>query len=166
MAITTEFSAQYNAAVQSTDPTPANASDWGGGIKTFFFDFTQGAAAGDTASFQVMLKLPGRRFRVLGHLSRIDFSAFGAARVLDLGHQAYVGGDGVTVALVADALLNGLDVSGAGGNAITGGTGLDASSTQEFDVGGDGIVFESTNLAGTIPAAATLRGYITIQAVA
>ena len=165
MAVTTEYSTQYNQAVVATDPTPNDASDWGAPTRRYYYNFTQGAAAGDANSLQVLVKLPGRRTRIYGAESWVAHSAFGAGRTLDVGYQAYTKGDGTAGSAVVDAFVNGLDVSGAGASAMTTGTGLDAADTVELDIGKDGLIIEAKVLGNTIPAAATLIGYFTVQQV-
>lgn len=102
--------------------------------------------------------LPPGRKRIIPHLSRITTSAFGAARTLSMGHDAYnkrPSGQGSTAETVEaanpTALINAMDVSAAV-NAAVFSTVLtyDMFSIEEqllfFTVGG-----------GTMPIGATLQ---------
>lgn len=81
--------------------------------------FTRGtmeaiAAAKAVDSTINLCRIPQGRVRVLPHLSVMWCSAWGAARVLDLGFRSYYGSDGKT--LVAEAptqIINNKDVSSA-----------------------------------------------------
>lgn len=164
MAVTNETSTEFN---QATDPrtygkmdpdvTPQKA-------KIARFNFTQSAAAGDIASTQKLLFLPPGRIIVFPKLSFIQWTAFGAARVLDIGYAAYTGEDGVAVGALANAFDDDIDVSAAGGAAmgsdLTVGTGM----LWTFKSSG-GVTLLSTVAGGTIPAAATLKGYVTYAEV-
>lgn len=159
MAVTTEKSdvRTWETASPQTQ-TPVDYSS-----KKFakYFKFTQGAAAGDINSTLEMVKLPGGRVRVHKHDCRFNYDAFGAARTLDVGHQAYTNRtDKTTVAAAADVIADGLDVSAAGsaagGNA---GNALTNEATKLYD-SEDGVVLEGKVLGGTIPAGTVVSGVI------
>lgn len=100
--------------------------------------------------------LPPGRKRVLPHLSRVSTSAFGAARTLSIGHDAYMKRPpGETVeALNASAFVNALDVSGAvSAVAMAAALKYDMYSLDEV------LVFATVG-GGTMPVAATLEGYL------
>lgn len=158
MAVTSEKSTQETR--RATTPlvkTPGR--EYNGRKVTFHFDFTQGAAAGDANSLADLIMLPAGKIRVLPQESKIQCSAFGAARTLDIGLLAHVNLDKTAVAATIDTLLDGGDVSaaailtmGAGTNALV--THLDLDSRE-------GVVVQAKVLGDTIPAGATLSGYIT-----
>lgn len=156
MPVTNENSTQMGKVVanpvQLLDPR-----DLHGRLRYARFNFTQGAAAGDANSTQRLVKLPAGKVRVLLAMSRVANSAFGASRVLNLGWEAHNLPDGTAVAASANGLDASQDVSGAGAYAPTGTVGGD--ETYEF-TSGDGVVLVSQVTGGTIPAAATLNGYI------
>ena len=157
MAVTTENSTEY-ANVVASPPVMNKTADWHGRMRLMFFEFTQGAAAGDAGSIARMVKLPAGKVRVILPLSRIAFSAMGAARTMDLGWEAYNDDDGNdAVAADPNGLDDGVDVSGAG-SVNPGGT-VGGAETYLFE-SAEGVVLTAQINDGTIPAAATLKGYI------
>jgi hypothetical protein len=156
MAVTTENSTQMTR-IEGTPPKVVPTHDWHGRMRAARFDFTQGAAAGDVASFQRLVKLPAGKVRVhLAH-SRIAHSAFGAARTLDLGWEAYTGDDGVAVVADPNGLDDGVDVSSAGNYNPVGTVGGDETFLFESQ---EGVVIAAQTNDDTIPAAATLKGVL------
>ncbi|MEP4379757.1 MAG: hypothetical protein ABJ215_01150 [Alphaproteobacteria bacterium] len=157
MAITTENSTQY--ANTLAEPRVANPThDAHGRLRFARFNFTQGAAAGDAGSLARLVKLPKGKVRVILPLSRLAHSALGASRTLDLGWEAHVGDDGSgAVAADPNGLDDGVDVSSAGA-FVPGGT-LGGDETQLFE-SLDGVVITGQVNDGTIPAGATLDGYL------
>jgi hypothetical protein len=119
------------------------------------FNHTQ-VVAGDATSVQKLQFIPPGMYRFHRDLSFIRFSAFGAARVLDIGWEAYVDKDGTAVAASAAGLNNDIDVSAAGGAVI--GIALTVGY-RDFE-SRDGLWISSTIAGGTIPAAATLDGFL------
>ena len=130
-----------------------------GRMRKMRFDFTQGAAAGDATSTMALIIIPAGITRVYLRESLIAFSAFGAARVLDIGYSGYTDRNGEAVAAAPAAFVNDLDVSAAGTSALTGVVGGEESFL--FESSSEITVF-ATVAGGTIPAAATLNGDITI----
>jgi hypothetical protein len=112
--------------------------------------------AGDATSVQRLQFIPPGMYRFKRDLSFVRFSAFGAARVLDIGWEAYVDKDGTAVAASAAGLNNDIDVSAAGGANI--GTALTVGY-KDFE-SRDGVWISSTVAGGTIPAAATIDGHL------
>lgn len=117
------------------------------------FTFTQ-AGAGDANSVIRLCQLP-QKARLLPHLTFLRFSAYGAARLLSFGWEAYSKPDGTVVAASMTGIGTALDVANAGRGtfaALTGG--LD---DLEFE-GSPVLVAQVTG--GTIPDLATLKGTI------
>ena len=110
------------------------------------FDFAQGTGAGSAGSTADLVVLPGQ-CRVIPALSRITTSALGAT--FTVGIHAYKGIDGVDVVEDDDAL----------GTAISG----DATS-KNLNIEGYVDVNSRHSVTvfakGTLPASATLKGYI------
>lgn len=156
MAVTTENSDQIDRIV-AVPPKVVPTHDWHGRLRAARFSFTQGAAAGDATSNQRLVQLPAGKVRVHLALSRVAHSAFGAARTLDLGWEAYTGDDGVAVAADPNGLDDGVDVSSAGSYAPTGTVGGDETYLFESQ---EGVVIAAQTNDATIPAAATLKGVI------
>lgn len=149
MAVTHELSTQ---AAIAADPTLGKINPTESGVlRIARFTFTQGAAAGDATSTATLVRMPAGRVRILGALSEVRFSAFGASRLLDVGRPAVVDITGETVAASTNGLADDINVASAGRAALVGEMGVDTP-------GGFPIV--ATVAGGTIPAAATLSGYI------
>jgi len=121
-----------------------------------FFEFTQGSSAGDAGSLAYLVKLPAGKVRVLLPLSRIANSALGASRTMDLGWAAYTNDDGTAVAADPNGLDDGIDVSSAAATNPSGTIG--GAETKLFESQA-GVVLTAQINDGTIPAAATLKGY-------
>lgn len=155
MAVTTEKSTQLTS-IEATPPTMLDTRDNHGRLRYARFTFTQGAAAGDIASYQRLVKLPAGKVRVILELSKIRTSAFGAARTLDFGWEAYTK-NGAAVAKSDAGLDAAQDVSAAIGYAPVGTILLD--ETKEFD-SDTGVVLCTKVAGGTIPAAATISGHV------
>ena len=160
MAVTTEKSDQVTD-LEALPPVRLNTNELAGRLRIARFSFTQGAAAGDANSTIDLVKMPvGKTVTILKNLSRVACSAFGAARLLDIGHTGFTNLDGTVVAAAADVLLDGGDVSaiaeldlGVGTNALT--------VTNTFTINSrTAALIQAIVLADTIPAGATLTGYI------
>lgn len=157
MAVTTENSDQYANLVAS--PRVHNPTHHSHGRLRFqFFEFTQGSSAGDAGSIARLCKLPAGKVRLFLPLSRIYFSAMGTSRTMDLGWEAYSDDDGGdAVAADENGLDDGVDVSAAG-SVNPGGT-IGTHETKLFE-SEDGVVLTAQINDGTIPAAATISGYV------
>jgi hypothetical protein len=70
--------------------------------------------AGDANSTIALLKIPGGKLTLLGHLSIVRHSAFGTARTMDIGWDAYTNMDGTAVAADEDGIHSAADVAAAG----------------------------------------------------
>lgn len=152
MAVTNESSPQAKA-ILGTGPKLAAYKDMAS-LLCQNFNFTQGAAAGDATSTARLFKIPAGIYRLHRGLSTIWFSAFGAARVLDIGWEAYVDKDGTVVGANAAGLNDDIDVELAGtafiGAAI-------AVGYKDFESRA-GVWIVATVAVDTIPAGTTLDG--------
>ena len=158
MAVTTEQSTQVtnqNAANAHLEPNEIQ-----GRLRVAFFDFTQGAAAGDANSTMDLIHLPAGRVRVMSKLSYITSSAFGASRVLDIGYTAHTDQGGTAVTADPDAIADGLDVSAAADLQMGDSTTTGVAATTLLLNGQDRVLIQSIVTGGTIPAAATLNGFL------
>ena len=156
MAVTQEQSDQITNQV-AVPPVMANANEIHGKFRILYFNFTQGAAAGDAGSLAELVKIPAGSVRVILPLSRIAFSAMGASRTMDLGWLAYTDLNNDAVAADPNGLDDGVDVSSAGSVNPSGTVG--GAETYLFESNG-GLTLTAQINDGTIPAAATLDGYI------
>lgn len=153
MAVSNENSTQYE--LQNDNQSALNAPAHGK-LRVLSFEHTQ-AVAGDAGSVTTLIKLPAGKIRVLTNLSKIEHSAFGSSRTLGVGFAAYTNEAGTDVAADPDYFASAVNVAAAGTFV------LDESATpalsQELD-SKQGIVVNATVAGGTIPAGATLKGYI------
>lgn len=127
------------------------------------FSHTQ-SGAGDDGSDVTIWTIPAG-CRIIPHLSTLRFSAFGAARVMQIGHKAYTDSDGATIAANLNAFVSAIDVSAAGFKHWIEGTlgdGMDANHTRLFKRPADLIV---TVTGGTWPDLATIVGLIAYMPV-
>lgn len=156
MAVTTEGSDQYDESNTTVPAKVPETHEWAGRMRIAFFEFTQGAAAGDATSIAQLIKLPAGKVRLILPLSRIHFSALGSSRTMDLGWESYVDDDGDTVAADPNGLDDGVDVSSAGSVNPAGTVGTHETYLFESKVG---VVITAQINDATIPIAATLKGY-------
>ena len=132
------------------------------------FTFTQ-SGAGNAGSTATLITLQKGRYRIFPRSSYVNWTAFGASRVLDIGLSAYTAEDGSTVSISAARFDDDVDVSAAGGAFM--GSDLSAADSIGVDVlvGGtsntDGASIVATVAGGTIPDGAILRGYLVIACI-
>lgn len=126
-----------------------------GRVRKYRFDYDQGAAAGDIGSTVALMIIPAGYTRLYLLESLIAFSAFGAARTLDIGHSGYTDRNGDAVAAAPAAFVNDLDVENAGTSSISGVIGGEETFLFESL---DEITITATVAGGTIPVDATLNG--------
>lgn len=149
MAVTTENSTQIANGL--AEPKVLNPSyDDVGRVRVKRFNFTQGAAAGDAGSIANLVKMQGGRPRTILAVY-IAWSALGAARTLDVGHDGYTNAAGAAVAADPDAFVADIDASAAGAQLI--------QVNQVLDAKTDFNVTAQVNDA-TLPAADTFDGYV------
>ena len=122
-------------------------------LRYSFFDLTP-AVIGDANSTCDLIVLPPGRVRVLPHASRLWCGAFGASRVLDIGHRAYTKEAAAIEAENAEAFTANLDVSSALNNTAF-------STARKYDIfSRQGVTVFAAVAGGTWPLAATLSGYV------
>jgi hypothetical protein len=129
-----------------------NQADYGE-LRAYAFDFTQ-SGAGDANSTVDLVRLPPGRYRLVPNMSRITGSAFGASRVLDVGHTGWTKPDGTAVAADAEAIVADGDVS----SAAT----LIGKNTYVVVEAKAAVTIQAKVAGGTIPDGATLNGFITV----
>ena len=142
---------------------PFQRNDRMGQLYWVRFSHTQ-AVVGDAGSDVILWKVESG-CRIVPHLSTIRYTAFGSARVMQIGHAAYTDPDGTAVVADLDAFLSALDVSAAGTafwSAGTLGSGLESDDTKLFRAQANLI---ATVTGGTWPANAIIRGVIAYMPV-
>lgn len=157
MAVTNEKSAQLQQ-VDAALPDFLASDQSMARCRAFQFDFTQGAAAGDAESTALLCRLHPGKWTLLAYVSRIENSAFGAGRTLNVGVQAYTKSDGSAQAAQEDVLVDGLDVAAAGGNFM--GSGTNGLARVDLPESRDRIEVYATVKGATIPSGATIKGVV------
>ena len=165
MAVTTQYSTQYGGVGDTPSVASIPPSSDVGCKKAYWFDHVQ-SGAGDATSTVDLVLLPAGKYRILLAESQIEWTAFGAARTLDIGHPAYTNSDGTAVAASLALYDDDVDVSSAGQAAI----GSDyVTATLAKKAKGhyidslNGVTIRATVAGGTIPDLAELHGYLTIM---
>lgn len=140
-------STQY-ANTQAVPATMNDVCDEHGRVRVRAFDFTQSGAGadGDTVT---LCNLPGGTSRVLG--VAITSSAFGASRVVKVGHTGYTNLSNTAVSADDDAFMANTSIATAG--TVTSFATSKLSSKT-------GLTVRATVTGGTIPDGATLNGYV------
>lgn len=130
-----------------------------GKLRIEYFNVAAVAVLGDTLSLALLCTLPPGAIRVLPHLSRLTSSAFGASRVLAIGHGSYQSRDSsdssLLVAANYSAFGSGIDNS----SAITTPAAIGASLKYDL-YSKTGVDVYAQVSGGTWPAAGTIAGYI------
>jgi hypothetical protein len=152
----TQESTQF-AQASATPPTMVPVYNWHGRLRLYWFTHeTSAGADGDTIA---LIQLPAGSVRMILPLSRLFFDAFGAARTLDLGWEAYTDLDGAAVAADPNGLDDGIDVSSSG-SVVPGGT-VGEDETKLFQSQGGVVITGQINDAA-ITASLTLSGYFAV----
>lgn len=129
-----------------------------GKLRELYFKIVNGAVALDATSVVELGALPPGAVRLFTRDAQLRCSAFGASRVLKIGHRAYVSADGGGAGTIAeddDAFSSALDISAAAFVASSFGTAIKYDLYSKA-----GVRLFGTVTGGTIPAAAELEGYI------
>lgn len=157
MAVTTEYSTEYAASFNTHPPTIDESTVQYSKIRIYGFNFTQGAAAGDAGSFAYLYRLPAGKVALLHASSFYKFSAMGTARTMDLGWAAYKDKLGTAVVADPNGIADGTNVAAAG--TLHGSGGVLSNGYKEFE-SSTGVDITAQINDGTIPAAATIAGYL------
>lgn len=160
MAVTTEKSDQIDN-MEALPPVRLNTNELGGRLRIARFSFTQGAAIGDANSTADLVKLPpGKTVTILKDLCRLNHSAMGAGRTLDIGYTAHTNLDGTAVSADVDALLDGADVENAGNIPMGTGTGAVGTDNTLTLNARAAVTIQAICLGDTLTVGETLNGYI------
>lgn len=129
--------------------------DQHGKLRFIFATVVNDAVAGDDGSMIKVGVLPFGRKRIIPWMSRYQVSAFGASRVMKIGHRAYYDRSDPSAAAQAeddDAFASGIDVSAAAQAFWPAG----ATGLFKFDMfSREPIEIFATITGGTVPANAT-----------
>lgn len=159
MAIVDVKSTQYGN--RDLNPPLANSpEDVGAKFRFYRFNFNQGAVPGDAASKQFLARISAGKGYVIPVLSRNKWSDFGAARTLSIGLGAYTKPDGSVQAAVTNNIDDAQAATPAGSNFLGRGAGANTDAISFNSIGEIDVV--SVVAGGTIPASATLDGWICV----
>ena len=128
-----------------------------GELVAIFFDVT--TVVGDANSTIAICDLPAGTFRYMAFLSKVYHSAFGTARTMDIGWDAYVEEDGTVVAADEDGIASAQDVAAASSFSP-----LDELTAepvaQKIFSSRDGIRFRAKVEAAAVGAGETMSGWL------
>jgi hypothetical protein len=110
---------------------------------------------GDINSTIALLDVPAGKYLYIGYLSLVTNSAFGAARLLDIGWDAYTQEDGTAVAASGNGIHSAADVSAAGSFIPLSGIGV--TKTKLFDSRGPGVRIRAKVTGAALPAGTTVN---------
>lgn len=157
MTVTTIKSNAVDPSLLGTNVVTTKANRVFGKMTVVCFEATQ-VGAGDIGSLVELVKLPAGDYTIIGDLSKVYNSAFGASRTLTVGLGKYVKPDGTKVDASYTSLHTTADVSTAASfapaSAMTAGN--KEVSTKS------GVVITAQVAGGTIPDGATLKGYVVL----
>jgi len=154
----TTNSTEYTAAFVTKPATLQDTSTWGGAVKFYFFSYTQSGIA-TVGDLMRTVKLQPGTCRLILPLSRISFSAGGAASTMDIGWEAYTDLDGNAVVADPNGLDDGVDSSVAG-SVNPGGT-IGTHETKVFS-SRDGVVLTTQVNDTAFPDTGTISGYFAV----
>lgn len=159
MAVLTLRSAQQTPQYGGDLANRLYPMDEGGKLRILRASIAALAAAGDIGTTIELCRIPQGRSRLLPYMSRLWTTAYGAARVLDIGVRAYYGSDGKTVvAENANQIANDIDVSAAlAASMIDPTSHIDYFAQASVDERDKGPMIFATIAGGTIPVGATLE---------
>jgi hypothetical protein len=141
MAVTTQYSSEYDAAYVSNTGN-LETHEMAGRVRCAYFTAAQ-SGAGDATSSVALVKLPAGKVRLLAAQSKAYVNWTTASATLDLGWDAYVDIDGAAVVADPNGIDDGVSVDTAGfqtfGSALTA-----TGGTKVFESQG-GVVIRATS---------------------
>jgi hypothetical protein len=113
MAVTTQYSTEYDQVYVDQPPSMLNTTEIHGRVRVAYVTCVQSGAGDATSSF-ALFKLPPGRVRLLLGSSFLYVNWTTGSATLDLGWDAYTNLSGTAVSADPDGLLDGLDVDAVG----------------------------------------------------
>jgi len=156
LAVTESTQYGYTIAVPPIALAPCNHH---GKLRVAWFDWLNGAVAGDAGGVIDIVRLPAGRVRLLGLLSTIYHNMTTGGNTIDIGWKAYTGIDGVDVAADPDGLDDGIDVEAAGTINIGTVAAVAANCGSKLFESQSGVVITVTSV-GIVAAADVMQGYL------
>lgn len=162
MAVTTQYSTEYNQVYVTKPATLLNTSEWHGRVRVAYFTCAQSGAGDATSSF-ALCKLPPGRVRLLLGSSFAYVNWTTASATLDLGWDAYTAMDGTTTAADPNGLADGIDVDAVGlrsGEDLVTLAAVQALGGTYVFSSKDGVVIRATSQDVAIADGDDLVGYL------
>jgi len=156
LAVTESTQVENMNAVPSVALAP---TEHHGRIRIAFFDWLNGAVAGDAGGVIDIIKLPAGKVRLLGRLSSIYHNMTTGGNTIDIGWKAYTDLNGDAVAADPDGLDDGIDVETAGTINIGTVAAVLATCGQKLFESQEGVVLTITSV-GIVAAADVLQGHL------
>lgn len=113
MAVTTQYSTEYDQVYVDQPPTLLNPTEIHGRVRVAYVTHVQ-SGAGDATSSVALFKLPPGRVRLLLGSSFLYVNWTTASATLDLGWDAYTDLSGTAVVADPNGLADGIDVDTVG----------------------------------------------------
>lgn len=130
-----------------------------GRIRIAFFDWLNGAVAGDAGGVIDIIKLPAGKVRLLGRLSSIYHNMTTGSNTIDIGWKAYTDINGDAVAADPDGLDDDIAVETAGTINIGTVAAVLATCGQKLFESQEGVILTITSV-GIVAAADVLQGHV------
>jgi len=156
LAVTESTQYGYTIAVPPVALAPCNHH---GKLRVAWFDWLNGAVAGDAGGVVSIVRLPAGRVRLLGRLSSIYHNMTTGSNTIDIGWAAYTGIDGVAVAADPDGLDDGVSVETAGTILIGTVSAVHAICGSKLFESQSGVVITVTSV-GIVAAADVMQGHL------
>jgi hypothetical protein len=157
VALAVTESTQYGYLLD-VPPVALAPCDHHGRIRMAWFDWLNGAVAGDAGGVISVVKLPAGRVRLLGRLSSIYHNMTTGSNTIDIGWAAYTGIDGVAVDADPDGLDDGVSVETAGTINVGTVAAVAATCGSKVFESQTGVVITITSV-GIVAAADVLQGF-------
>ena len=145
--------------VNAVPPVALAPTEHHGRIRIAFFDWLNGAVAGDAGGVVSIVKLPAGKVTRRGRFSSIYHNMTTASNTIDIGWLAYTDINGDAVAADADGLDDGIDVETAGTINIGTVAAVLATCGQKLFESQEGVTLTITSV-GIVAAADVLQGHI------
>lgn len=117
MAVTNQYSTEYQAALVTKPASLVSTASWHGRLRGAYFAHTQ-SGAGDATSDVTIFKVPPGTVRLILPMSFIYVNWTTASATIDIGWGAYTDLNGTAVAADPNGLVDGLSVESADVNGF------------------------------------------------
>lgn len=161
MAVTTQYSTEYDQVYVDSPPTMLSTAEWHGRVRVAYVTHAQ-SGAGDATSSVALCKLPPGRVRLLLGSSFLYVNWTTTSATMDLGWDAYTDLSGTAVAADPNGLADGIDVDAVGlrsGEDLVTLAAIQATGGTKVFESKDGVVIRATSQDVAIVDGDDLVGY-------